>query len=205
MYEPCGGFCTHTQRDDNDRPNGIKHSEANLSTADAFAAAEQRRSVALFLLAISVLVIANIRHGLLTLGEGLDRQKTRALDHTLLNGALITLAIVLAIVAYRQSSILFYVFTGLCSATAYTNLRYAWRPKVTRGDRIQSHLASMIGAGIASHTAFFVFGANRFLSDALSGHWQLVPWVAPAVVGTIIINRISRRYVRKPRRSTSHA
>ena len=113
--------------------------------------------------------------------------------------ALGLLAIVLAFVGYRDSQILFYVFAGLCSLTAVTNLRYAWRRTIDRSDRIRSHLSAMIGAGIASHTAFFVFGANRYLNDLLVGHWQLVPWIAPGVVGGVIINVVSRRYVRKPK------
>lgn len=184
-------------------PVGIKHAGENLTQEQAFNIAQQRRGGALFLFSIGMLVVANIRHGLLTLGEDLSRVRTRAAGHSLLNAALASLALLLAYVSYSQSSILYLVFALLCGSTAYTNLRYAWRESVTRGDRIQSHLASMIGAGIASHTAFMVFGASRVLGEFLSGYWQLVPWVAPGVIGIIIINRLSRRYVRKPKTARS--
>ncbi len=179
-------------------PVGIKHASEALTAERAFEIAAQRRGTALFLFAIGMLVIANVRHGLLTLDENLNRARTRSISHTALNVVLGLLAIVLAFVGYRDSQILFYVFAGLCSLTAVTNLRYAWRPTIDRSDRIRSHLSAMIGAGIASHTAFFVFGANRFLNDLLVGHWQLVPWIAPGIVGGVIINVVSRRYVRKP-------
>ncbi len=179
-------------------PVGIKHANASLTAEQAFDIAAQRRGAALFLFSIGMLVIANVRHGLLTLDENLQRARTRSVNHTALNVVLALLAIVLAFVGYRQSQILFYVFAALCGAAATTNLRYAWRHSIDRSDRIRSHLSAMIGAGIASHTAFFVFGANRYLSELLTGNWQLVPWVAPGIVGGVIINVVSRRYVRKP-------
>ena len=178
-------------------PIGIKHANQSLTAEQAFEIATQRRGVALFLFSIGVLVIANVRHGLLTLDEDLKRVRTRSANHTVLNVGLALLAVVLAAVGYRESTILFYVFAALCAVTAGTNLRYAWRTTVDRSARIRSHLSAMIGAGIASHTAFFVFGANRFLSELLVGNWQLVPWITPGVVGGVIINVVSRRYVRK--------
>lgn len=184
-------------------PIGIKHAGENLTFDQAFDIATQRRGGALFLFAIGMLVVANIRHGLLTLGEKTGREKTRSVGHTSLNVALALLAVLLAYVSYAQSAVLYLVFAVLCGLTAYTNLRYAWRQSVTRGDRIQSHLASMIGAGIASHTAFMVFGANRALGEFLTGYWSLVPWVAPGIVGAFIINVLSKRYVRKPQTTRS--
>jgi len=44
------------------------------------------------------------------------------------------------------------------------------------------HMENMFGAGIAFHTAFFVFGARRLIGD-LSGPWAIVPWVIPAAIG----------------------
>ena len=180
-------------------PIGIKHSGQNLTAPQAFELASQRRGAALFLFSIGMLVIASVRHGLLTLDESLDRKRTRSSGHTVLNIGLASLAALLALTSYVQSSVLFLVFAALCAMTAASNLRYAWRRTIDRSDRIRSHLSAMIGAGIASHTAFFVFGAHRFLSDLLVGNWQLVPWIAPGVVGAVIINVVSRRYVRKPR------
>ncbi len=180
-------------------PIGIKRPNENLTTEQAYAIAAQSRGAALFLFSIGLLVVSNIRHGLLTLGDKLSRAGVRSVNHTVLNIALALLALVLAYVGYRSSSVLYFVFSGLCGITAGSNLRYAWKKTIDRGDRIQSHLASMIAAGIASHTAFMVFGANQFLSEIVTGNWQLVPWIAPGVIGGIIINVLSRRYVRKPK------
>lgn len=178
-------------------PVGIKHAGQNLTVEQAYEIASQRRGIALFLFSIGVLVIASVRHGLLTLDDDLNRKRTRSLGHTTLNGGLAALALLLGLTGYLQSSILFFVFAVLCAFTATSNLRYAWRSTIDRSGRIRSHLSAMIGAGIASHTAFFVFGANRFLGQLLTGNWQLIPWIMPTIVGTIIISVVSRRYTRR--------
>jgi len=48
---------------------------------------------------------------------------------------------------------------------------------------LYEHLAAMLGAGIAFHTAFAVFGANRLFGYSLEGFWQVIPWIAPAAIG----------------------
>lgn len=48
---------------------------------------------------------------------------------------------------------------------------------------LYEHLGAMIGAGIAFHTAFAVFGANQMFNYSLTGFWQVIPWIAPAVIG----------------------
>ena len=60
-----------------------------------------------------------------------------------------------------------------------------------------AHLGNMIGAGIAFHTAFMVFGANRFVSMDLPGFWQLVPWVLPTAIGLPIQYRLERTQRRR--------
>lgn len=56
------------------------------------------------------------------------------------------------------------------------------------------HMGAMLGAGIAAHTAFFVFGAGRFVESSLGG--SVWVWLAPTLVGmpaTMIWERILRR------------
>ncbi len=58
------------------------------------------------------------------------------------------------------------------------------------------HLGAMLGAGIAFHTAFAVFGASRLFDIGLTGWVSVIPWVLPAAVGipaTIIWTRSYRR------------
>ena len=59
-----------------------------------------------------------------------------------------------------------------------------------------SHLGSMLGSGIAFHTAFIVFGAQRLLAYDLTGPFSVVPWILPMVIGIPAIIVWTRYYRR---------
>ena len=62
-------------------------------------------------------------------------------------------------------------------------------------DWVKEHIVSMGTSGIAAHTAFLVFGANRLLPAAITqSYWSFLPWLAPAVIGTALIRYAVRRY-----------
>ena len=46
-----------------------------------------------------------------------------------------------------------------------------------------SHMGSMLGGGIAFHTAFAVFGAQRIWDYSLAGAWGVLPSILPTLVG----------------------
>ena len=60
-----------------------------------------------------------------------------------------------------------------------------------------SHLASMLGAGIAFHTAFIVVGAQRLWAYEIEGPLAIVPWILPTVIGVPAIVVWTRRYRRR--------
>jgi hypothetical protein len=68
-------------------------------------------------------------------------------------------------------------------------LRQMLTPPTERMAWYYAHMGNMIGAGIAFHTAFLVFGSNRLFSYELPGLWRIVPWILPAAIG-IPANRI---------------
>ncbi len=175
-------------------PIAAKHPAEALSVERSQGLAVQERTVSTFLLCIGVLVWASIRHGLLSLRAKADHRLMRAPSHLILNAVLGALGLALLGLGWYASQVLFYVFAVLCVGTAVTNLRYCLRPAPDRRAWLVSHMSSMIAAGIATYTAFFVFGGSRFLAPLLTGYWQLLPWVAPAVVGTVIIQLMARRY-----------
>ena len=76
--------------------------------------------------------------------------------------------------------------------------RYIFGP--TPGHRIwlDRHIWHMCGTGVAFHTAFIVFGANRMFGFQLPGAWQLIPWIAPPVIGMAL----TVRYLRQLKRVT---
>ena len=70
-----------------------------------------------------------------------------------------------------------------------------------------SHMGSMIGGGIAFHTAFAVFGAQRLWDYSLEGALGIVPWILPALIGipgTVLATRnYKRKFTRRPADATA--
>jgi uncharacterized membrane protein len=62
---------------------------------------------------------------------------------------------------------------------------------------LYEHLGSVIGAGIAFHTAFAVFGMTRLFDIGLTGWVSVIPWVLPAAIGIPASVIWRRHYQRK--------
>ena len=186
-------------------PISFKFAERNFTAEQTASVIAEMWDIGLFLLAISILVLVGVRHGLLSVRAKKNHELMRRPAHMAVNIALLAIGVWLGITATGNSplSVLFYIFAGLCIVTAVGNLRYCLKAEVTRGEQIIAHLSSIIGAGIGSHTAFFVFGASRMFAELLTGYMFIVPWVLPTVVGTVIIARQSRKY--RPRKVTQLA
>ena len=74
------------------------------------------------------------------------------------------------------------------------NLQFLSEPSVPEHAWIGKHIESMIGAGIAMHTAFFVFGLKQLSPIRLTGVLVLTPWVLPVALGAIAINTLTKKY-----------
>jgi hypothetical protein len=74
--------------------------------------------------------------------------------------------------------------------------RYIVDPPESPKAWFYEHMGSMLGAGIAFHTAFAVFGATRLFDIGLTGWISVVPWVLPTVIG-IPASEIWTRYYRR--------
>jgi len=59
------------------------------------------------------------------------------------------------------------------------------------------HMGSMIGTGVAFHTAFAVFGSSRLFDLGLEGWIAIVPWILPALIGIPGTAIWTRYYKRK--------
>ena len=62
---------------------------------------------------------------------------------------------------------------------------------------LYSHLGSMLGGGIAFHTAFAVFGIQRLIAYELPGALTVLPWLLPTIVGVPAIIAWTRHYQRR--------
>lgn len=181
-------------------PISFKFPDYNFEAEERINAISELRDIGLFLFAISILTLVGVRHGLQSVRAKGNQALMRRADSLLINTGLLTVGLWLGFAATGGSpmSVLFYIFAGLCSVTAINNLRFCLKREVTRGEQIVAHISGIVGAGIGSHTAFFVFGASRFLAEFLTGYAAIFPWVLPGVVGTYMILHQSKKY--RPRK-----
>ncbi len=184
-------------------PLGTKYPNNDFEPAQAAKVIAEIKDIGVFLFAIAVLTITNVRTGLLSLRAKRNHAELRSYSNLSLNALLLSVGLYLIFRATGGSplSVLFYIFAGLCCFNAVTNFRYIFKRSVSGSDRIITHLSNMIGAGIGAHTAFLLFGASRLISHLLVGYWGLLPWILPGVVGGFIIFVQARRY--RPKRVTA--
>jgi hypothetical protein len=90
------------------------------------------------------------------------------------------------------SGILMIVF-GVLGIVNVRQLREARMMKATRPDWLKVHYSGMITSGIAAYTAFFAFGGRQFLSNVLTNEWQIIPWIAPTLIGVTVIRILHHR------------
>ena len=81
--------------------------------------------------------------------------------------------------------------------TGQRTLRLMRNPGARHMGWFYSHLGSMLGGGIAFHTAFIVFGAQRLFEYEIAGPLAIVPWILPTLVGLPAIVLWTRYYRRK--------
>lgn len=152
-----------------------------------------------FLGYLTVVTFIILRHGVTVL-----RHKDLVSMDTPLNNALAWVAIgaSASLVAYSLvmkpgAAIVFYALSPI-GVLSGMGIRKAIKGRV-QGKRgwFYEHLGAMLGAGIAFHTAFAVFGANRLFSLGLEGWLAVVPWVLPAAIGIPATALWEKRYRRR--------
>ena len=67
--------------------------------------------------------------------------------------------------------------------TGYGMMKYIKGKHASKKQWLYEHLGSMLGAGIAFHTAFAVFGITRLFDIGLEGMVAVIPWILPAIIG----------------------
>lgn len=186
-------------------PIGIRRPGEVLPAADAERLAGLYRMFSLFLLMLSVLVFSSVRHGLLALRERGEPGVLKSPLHRALIGALALLAVIVGVLGIRNGQLLLIVFGGLGLSGAWSMFRDSRIPRPSRRQLLVAHLGGLIGSGIGAYTAFFAFGGARLFGDLLPGQWQVIPWVLPAIIGTIAIRRLRRPFEAARRPETAGA
>lgn len=88
---------------------------------------------------------------------------------------------------------------GLLGTLSLPRAISAWRTPVDKIDWLGEHIEGICGSAIAAYTAFFAFGGRRFFEDLLPSMWMVLPWILPAIVGTLGIRWARRNYAASQR------
>jgi len=105
--------------------------------------------------------------------------------------------ILYALLLDPPNKILLFALSPIGIGNGIGQLRYMKAVGSSRRAWMYEHIGAMLGAGIAFHTAFAVFGSSRLFDIELTGWLQIVPWVTPAVIGIPAIVLWTRHYQRK--------
>ena len=148
------------------------------------------------MLYLATLTINLAWQGWLSMRNGRDHLRNRAW-HNLLSQVLLTIVSTNCFVrGVLASEPMMMGISMVGFATVATNLWFLYKPHPLPTDRIKEHIKCLVGAGISVYTAFFAFGAVRFIPEL-----ALQPglWAVPLVVGlTLIIYH--QRVVTRPLR-----
>jgi hypothetical protein len=137
----------------------------------------------LFLFLLSLLTWVTIRHATGTL---LCKQNRAALKHWSYQAPVWLLLVVAfygAWQGFKFSMPLVMVFAGISLMTCFGILTYLHTKTVMTNRWLIEHASAMIGSGIAAYTAFFAFGGRALFAELLTGHWMMVPWLIPSLLG----------------------
>jgi hypothetical protein len=148
-----------------------------------------------------------IRHGMAVLRHKGEPQALRTPSHIVLAwGSVGASAAVIAYAALANppSAPVLYALSPIGVFTGVGNLRYMRAAAPSPRAWWYEHLGAMLGAGVAFHTAFAVFGSTRLFDVGLEGWLAVVPWVAPTLIGVPAIALWTRHYRRKFDRRPAH-
>jgi hypothetical protein len=105
--------------------------------------------------------------------------------------------ILYALLLSPPNKILLFALSPIGIGNGINQLRYMKSTILSRRAWMYEHLGAMLGAGIAFHTAFAVFGSTRLFDIGLTGWVAVIPWVAPAIIGIPAITIWTRHYRRR--------
>ena len=141
---------------------------------------------ALFLGYLGVVTFATVRQAMRVVATRKTPEKLRTPFHEGLGWASIAGSVTIIAYALAVWSDLSPILLGLSPIGLFTGpgmLRMMRNPGAGHMGWFYSHLGSMLGGGIAFHTAFAVFGAQRFWAYELAGPFAIVPWILPTIIG----------------------
>jgi hypothetical protein len=164
-------------------PLGVKPLDGVVTKERAAAAATQIRLAAPFLAYLVLITFTPVHHGVRVLQTRETPERLRTRFHTLVNVAAILGSFGMIVLALAARQPIYAALSPIGILAGRGNLRFARSPRETRMAWWYEHMGSMLGGGIAFHTAFLVIGAGRLLGTQLTGITAVIPWVLPSVIG----------------------
>ncbi|TQV89251.1 hypothetical protein [Aliikangiella coralliicola] len=175
-------------------PIGVRAPERNLDIEQAYNLAYQNRVFAGFLLMLSILVFSNVKQSVLVLKVKAQRELLKTRFHI---GTIIFLGMVGLVVGwigFSEQLLLLQIFSVLSVLNSIGMLHYIYKSNLKQREWIIAHLGNILGAGIGAYTAFFAFGGSRLFSEILTGNLQVIPWIAPGVIGVVSSIYLTKKY-----------
>ncbi len=156
--------------------------------------------IALFLGYLGIVTFAFVRQAMRVVATRKAPRQLRTVFHEILAWTSIAgsvAVIAFAVVLWSGVSPILLGLSPIGLIAGRNMLRQMYHPGAEHMGWFYSHLGSMLGGGIAFHTAFIVFGAQRLVTYELTGALAMVPWILPTVVGIPAIVIWTRHYKRK--------
>ncbi len=153
-----------------------------------------------FLAYLTLVTFVTVHHGM----QVLRHKRNPAGLNTKFNVVLAygSIAASIGIIAYAlllspPNMILLIALSPIGFGNGFGQLRYMNSSTPSKRVWMYEHLGAMLGAGIAFHTAFAVFGSTRLFDIGLTGWVAIIPWVAPTIIGIPAIVLWTRYYRQK--------
>ena len=149
---------------------------------------------------LGVVTFATVRQAMRVVATRREPSNLRTPFHEFLGWASMAGSVAVVAIALAAWSDVSPILLGLSPIGVFIGsgmLRLMRNPKPRHMAWFYSHLGSMLGGGIAFHTAFIVFGAQRLWAYEIAGPLAVVPWILPTVVGIPAIVVWTGHYRRK--------
>ena len=178
-------------------PLAVKLPSRPLSPERLAARVPEIRLTSLFLFYLVLITFTPVYHGVRVLATRRSPEQLRTLFHTAIHVAAIAASLAMVVLGLTRRQPVFFFMSPIGFLIGAGGLQFARRPYATPMAWWYEHLGSMLGGGIAFHTAFLVLGAGRLFGLRLDGPWAVVPWLLPTLIGVPASVYWTRYYRRK--------
>ena len=175
-------------------PLAIRDPSGTLTTQESLRVVASGRAASPFLFMLSFFVLCATRHSVLVLKAKMEKSRLKTPSHLASIVTLILSGIYVGSMGLEKGNMLFNVFSVLTVLSGMSMLHYIFKAKTKPSEWIIEHIGSILGAGIAAYTAFFVFGGQTVLNDFVPSDMQILFWIMPGVIGGALTRMYTVKY-----------